>query len=93
MTSYIARKVVQSFQRRPSDQAEPDVLSPREWEVLRLLARGFVYKEIGNALGISMPTVNTHVHRIYEKLHVRSRAEAVARYAPFPAQQQAARSV
>jgi len=81
MTSYIARKVVQSFQRVPSEKPGPEVLSPREWEVLRLLARGFVYKEIAEALGISMPTVNTHVHRIYEKLHVRSRAEAVARLA------------
>jgi DNA-binding NarL/FixJ family response regulator len=93
MTSYIARKVVQSFQRSPSAQPEPDVLSPREWEVLRLLARGFAYKEICEALNISMPTVNTHIHRIYEKLHVRSRAEAVARFAPFPQHQSVARSV
>jgi DNA-binding NarL/FixJ family response regulator len=86
MTSYIARKVVQSFQRPASQAPLPDDLSPREWEVLRLLARGYAYKEIAEALSISMPTVNTHIHRIYEKLHVQSRGQAVARYAQFPAQ-------
>ena len=85
MDSYIARKVVQSFRRPAATPALPDSLSPREWEVLRLLARGYAYKEIGGTLGISMPTVNTHIHRIYEKLHVQSRGQAVARYAQFPA--------
>jgi DNA-binding NarL/FixJ family response regulator len=84
MTSFIARQVVQSFQRVEPRTPGLDVLSPREWEVLRLLARGLVYKEIADALGISMPTINTHVHRIYQKLHVRTRAEAVNRFAPFP---------
>jgi len=59
-------------------------LSPREWEVLELLARGYSYKEISSALEISIPTVNTHLHRTYEKLHVRSRGEAVARFSTFP---------
>ena len=85
MTSYIARKVVQSFHPGPSAAPAPDVISPREWEVLRLLARGFSYKEICQELDLSMSTINTHVHRIYEKLHVRSRGEAVARFASFPA--------
>lgn len=95
MTSYIARKVVQSFQRPRSETPAPDGLSPREWEVLGLLARGYSYKEIADSLGISMPTVNTHIHRTYEKLHVRSRGQAVARYAQFPSEPQmpAARSV
>jgi len=84
MTSYIARKVVQSFQRPRSEQPQGDGLSPREWEVLDLLARGYAYKEIAEALGISIPTVNTHIHRIYDKLHVRSRGQAVAKYAKFP---------
>jgi DNA-binding NarL/FixJ family response regulator len=87
MTSYIARKVVQAFHRPKSNK--PDVavseLSPREWEVLGLLARGFAYKEIADQLGISLPTVNTHIHRTYEKLHVRSRGEAVACFSQFPA--------
>jgi len=60
-------------------------LSPREWEVLELLSRGYSYKEISSALQISISTVNTHIHRTYEKLHVRSRGEAVARFATFPA--------
>lgn len=84
MTSYIARKVVHSFQRQPAAPAVPDILSPREWEVLRLLARGYAYKEIADTLAISMPTVNTHIHRIYGKLQVQSRGQAVARYAQFP---------
>jgi DNA-binding NarL/FixJ family response regulator len=85
MTSYIARKVVQSFHPGPAATPSAEALSPREWEVLRLLARGFAYKEICQELNLSMSTINTHVHRIYEKLHVRSRGEAVARFASFPA--------
>jgi DNA-binding NarL/FixJ family response regulator len=84
MTSYIARKVVQAFHRLRSDKPGLTDLSPRECEVLDLLARGFAYKEIADALGISMSTVNTHIHRTYEKLHVRSRGEAVARFTQFP---------
>jgi DNA-binding NarL/FixJ family response regulator len=84
MTSYIARKVVQAFQTTQVEKPEPQSLSPREREVLRLLAHGYMYKEICEALNISMSTVNTHIHRIYEKLHVQSRSQAVARYARFP---------
>lgn len=84
MTSYIARKVVQAFQPTKSVRAELEELSPREWEVLRLLARGYSYKDLAKALGISVATVSTHIHRMYEKLHVCSRGEAVARYAQFP---------
>ena len=81
MTSNIARKVVQSFGRARSSSTEADDLSPREQEVLDLLARGYLYKEIAERLNISVPTVNTYVRRTYEKLHVRSRAQAVAKYA------------
>ena len=84
MTSYIARKVVQAFQRQQSEKPEVNELSPREWEILELLARGYSYKEISSALTISIPTVNTHIHRTYEKLHVRSRGEAVAKFSSFP---------
>ena len=87
MSANIARKVVQSFQRPisttfPSTAAshETENLSPRESEVLDLLAQGLLYKEISEKLGVSMPTVNTYIRRIYEKLQVRSRAQAVARY-------------
>jgi DNA-binding NarL/FixJ family response regulator len=81
MTSNIARKVVQSFGRDRAAVPNGEDLSPREQEVLDLLARGYLYKEIAERLNISIPTVNTYVRRMYEKLHVRSRAQAVAKYA------------
>jgi len=81
MTSNIARKVVQSFKEPAPALSEAGELSPREQEVLELLARGYLYKEIAERLNISVPTVNTYVRRMYEKLHVRSRAQAVAKYA------------
>jgi DNA-binding NarL/FixJ family response regulator len=84
MSSNIARKIVQSFQRFSPSPAEPDNLSPREREVLELLARGYLYKEIADSLRISVPTVNTHIRRIYEKLHVRSRSQAIARFTHIP---------
>jgi DNA-binding NarL/FixJ family response regulator len=80
MTSNIARKVVQSFGQSRAASGGED-LSHREQEVLDLLARGYLYKEIAERLNISVPTVNTYVRRMYEKLHVRSRAQAVAKYA------------
>jgi DNA-binding NarL/FixJ family response regulator len=80
MTSNIARKVVQSFQQAGAQLSETEDLSPREREVLELLARGYLYKEIAEALQISVPTVNTYIRRIYEKLHVRSRSQAVAKF-------------
>jgi DNA-binding NarL/FixJ family response regulator len=81
MTSNIARKVVQSFKQTSTPIPPGEELSPREQEVLELLARGYLYKEIAERLNISVPTVNTYVRRMYEKLHVRSRAQAVAKYA------------
>ncbi len=86
MTSNIARKVVQSF-RQPLAGTVPtgEDLSAREQEVLELLARGYLYKEIAERLNIGMPTVNTYVRRIYEKLQVRSRGQAVAKYANLAA--------
>ena len=86
MSSQIARKVVQNFYRTESQDAggETIELSPREREVLELLARGYLYKEIAEMLKISVQTVNTYIRRIYEKLHVRSRAQAVAKYAHLP---------
>jgi DNA-binding NarL/FixJ family response regulator len=85
MSSQIARKVVQSFRRNETESEGQTVeLSPREREVLELLARGYLYKEIAEMLKISVQTVNTYIRRIYEKLHVRSRAQAVAKYAHLP---------
>ena len=80
MTSHIARKVVQSFQRLPASTPETSKLSPREKEVLECLAQGYLYKEIAEKLRLSYATVHTHVRRIYEKLHVCSRGQAVAKY-------------
>jgi len=86
MTSYIARKVVLWFQQKEANVSKkpPEELSAREREILRLLARGYAYKEMADTLGISMGTINTHIYRIYQKLHVRSRGEAVALFTPFP---------
>jgi len=76
MSSHIARKVVQHFhQLGPAAD-----LSPREEQVLGLLSSGYVYKEIGDQLGIGMETVRSHVKNICQKMHVRSRIEAVARH-------------
>ncbi len=80
MTAHIARKVVLSFQQ-PVPAAQPaEGLSPREQEVLDCLAKGFLYKEIADKLGISYETVHTYIRRIYEKLQVRTRTEAVAKF-------------
>ena len=81
MTSNIARKVVHAFRQTAGALPADAQLSPREQEVLELLARGYLYKEIADRLDITCPTVNTYVRRMYEKLHVRSRAQAVAKYA------------
>lgn len=78
MSSHIARKVVTAF-RQPAGTGDDLLLSPREQAVLRRLAKGHRSKEIAGELGIGSGTVNTYVRPIYEKLHVRSRAEAVAK--------------
>lgn len=81
MTTHIARKVVASFQRPLAATPQPTAdLSPREKEVLDCLAQGFLYKEIAEKLGISYETVHTYIRRIYEKLQVRTRTEAVAKF-------------
>ena len=80
MTAHIARKVVQSFQKAGPSQQATENLSQREQEVLDCLSQGFLYKEIADKLGISYETVHTYVRRIYEKLQVRTRTEAVAKF-------------
>jgi DNA-binding NarL/FixJ family response regulator len=84
MSSHIARKIVLSFQRTPSSSPEAQSLTPREVEVLDLLAKGFLYKEIAEKTKTTYATVHTHIRHIYEKLHVRSRTEAVARHLGQP---------
>jgi DNA-binding NarL/FixJ family response regulator len=80
MTSDIARKVVHAFKQPAPAAAEAEDLSPREQEVLNFLAKGYLYKEIAEELKISYGTVHTYIERIFKKLHVRSRAQAVAKY-------------
>jgi DNA-binding NarL/FixJ family response regulator len=80
MSSYIARKVVRSFQKPPRGAGTNLPLSEREREILGHLAKGYRYKEIADTLAISLDTVRTHLRRIYEKLHVHSRTEAVVKF-------------
>lgn len=79
MSSVIARKVVQSFHRSPAPGPPNAQLSARELEVLNLLTQGFQNKDIGKSLGISEHTVAAHTRRIYDRLHVHSRNDAVAK--------------
>lgn len=79
MSIRIARKVVQHFQQNEKD-ADVEKLSPREFEILSLLAKGRLYKEIVDELGISHGTLRTHQMHIYEKLRVKSRTEATAKF-------------
>ena len=81
MSAHVARRVVQHFRPAQDRSNMGDaVLSDREHDVLGLLAQGLLYKEIGDRLGITTGTVKQHIHRIYEKLHVQNRTEAVNRY-------------
>ena len=81
MSSNIARKVVQSFRRGAPGPGGVEDLTPRERQVLQLLVAGDLYKEIADHLGVSVMTVNAHVRSIYVKLQVRSRGQAVAKFA------------
>jgi DNA-binding NarL/FixJ family response regulator len=80
MSNSIARKVVASFQEASRFGGEQNLLSSREQMVLDCLAKGLAYKQIGDELSISINTIRTHLRHIYEKLHVQSRTEAVAKY-------------
>jgi DNA-binding NarL/FixJ family response regulator len=80
MSSEIARRVVEFFRKQARTRGETTHLSAREEEVLVLLSRGFQNKEIADHLSLSLDTVRSHLKHIYEKMHVRSRTEAVARY-------------
>jgi DNA-binding NarL/FixJ family response regulator len=84
MSSQIARKVVAAFQNKKNSQqaneTELDILSKREKEILEMLSKGLLYKEISDAFFISTETVRKHVYHIYEKLHVGNRVEAVNKF-------------
>jgi DNA-binding NarL/FixJ family response regulator len=76
MSLQIARKVINFFHQPKRPSAELQQLTQREQEILKLLAKGYMYKEIADHLGVSMSTVRTHISAVYEKLHVHSRTEA-----------------
>ncbi|HEV2453655.1 MAG TPA: response regulator transcription factor [Verrucomicrobiae bacterium] len=80
MTPEVARRVVQYFQRMQDSSRNLTSLTARETDVLEQLSKGYLYKEIVNNLGISFGTLHSHISRIYEKLHVHSRTEAVLKY-------------
>ena len=80
MSMQIARKVVSHFQQIKAPSSDVEKLTKREQEILALLARGYLYKEIGDQLGITLSTVRAHLHTVYEKLHVQSRTEAVVKF-------------
>lgn len=77
MSANIARKLVTVFRETEKDKQPVEVLSKRENEILELLSRGLLYKEIAEQLGITTGTVRQHIHKIYEKLHVANRTEAI----------------
>jgi DNA-binding NarL/FixJ family response regulator len=80
MSMQIARKVVNHFQQIKKPQLDVEKLTKREHEILALLAKGYLYKEIADQLGITLSTVRAHLHTVYEKLHVQSRTEAVVKF-------------
>jgi DNA-binding NarL/FixJ family response regulator len=80
MSAQIARKVVQSFHSETRNGLNAPALTKREHQILELLAKGHLYKEIGDSLGISPETVHNHLRHIYEKLQVHTRTEAVVKY-------------
>jgi DNA-binding NarL/FixJ family response regulator len=80
MSSGIARRVIETFRKKEPRREESAALTAREEEALLLLTKGYGNKEIADKLGVSIETVRSHLKHIYEKLHVRSRAEAVAHY-------------
>jgi DNA-binding NarL/FixJ family response regulator len=79
MSSQIARRVVVSFHEPAREPADVS-LTERETEILSFLSQGYANKEIADKMNITVPTVRTHLRHIYEKLHVRSRTEALVKY-------------
>jgi DNA-binding NarL/FixJ family response regulator len=80
MSMQIARRLVEYFHQAPSTKDELATLTPREQQLLELLARGHYYRELAEQLGVTVSTVRAHAHNVYRKLHVRSRAEATLKF-------------
>jgi DNA-binding NarL/FixJ family response regulator len=81
MSLKIARKVIGHFQGARKIGVEIEQLTSRELEILQLLTKGFLYKEIASQLGVTLSTIQSHVAAVYKKLHVHTRAEATMKYA------------
>ena len=84
MSTNIARKVIEAFEKKDQPIQELNTLTNKERQILELLAKGFLYKEIGNQLHLTRNTVKQHIHHIYEKLHVQNRTEALNKAFPRP---------
>ena len=82
MSTQIARKVIEAFEKRNRPAQELNTLTNKEKQILELLAKGFLYKEIGDQLHLTRNTVKQHIHHIYEKLHVQNRTEALNKAFP-----------
>ena len=80
MSMNIARRVVSHFQHIKQPASDVDRLTPRELEILGLLAKGFLYKEIADQLRVTLSTVRAHLHTVYQKMHVQSRTQAVVKF-------------
>ena len=80
MSAHVARRVVAHLRPQQAGGVSGAGLTEREQQILSLLAEGLLYKEIGERLGITVGTIKQHIHRMYEKLHVQNRTEAVNRF-------------
>lgn len=82
MSTNIARKVIEAFEKRNQPPEELNTLTNKEKQILELLAKGFLYKEIADQLHSTRNTIKQHIHHIYEKLHVQNRTEAINKAFP-----------
>ena len=82
MSTNIARKVIEAFEKKNQPPQELNTLTNKEKQILELLSKGFLYKEIGDQMHITRNTIKQHIHHIYEKLHVQNRTEAINKAFP-----------
>ena len=82
MSTNIARKVIEAFEKKNQPAQELNTLTNKEKQILELLSKGFLYKEIGDQMHITRNTIKQHIHHIYEKLHVQNRTEAINKAFP-----------
>ena len=82
MSTNIARKVIEAFEKKNRPSQELNMLTNKEKQILELLSKGFLYKEIGDQLHLTRNTIKQHIHHIYEKLHVQNRTEAINKAFP-----------